>query len=320
MNGKFVIGLSFLFASQALSAANLYVSTGGAGLNCVESDPCGSIQQAVDVSAPGDTIRVAKGTYFENVSIGGPRNPNAKPGITISGAGDEETIVISNGGRGMRPAGVLADIIFDIWSADVTIEKLSMVHPAAVVTKRDIGVFVGPPAVNATLAKCKIIRQRLGDNLEPTVPGSRGILVFRASGSVITKNKFEGNYQDHIHMPTRNTEITKNDVNDATRLGIVIIQESPDSISTGSLIAKNKVTGSIGDGIQIQGDNNIVVKNDVEGSGGAGIKLCGIDEVGDCVNPFDAWSEASGNTVSDNDLSDNAAEIIDNGSENTVSD
>jgi len=322
MNGKVVVGLSFLFASHALSAADLYVSTEGTSLDCLKVSPCGSIQQAIDISSPGDEIHVAKGTYFENVSIGGPMNPNAKPGITISGEGDRKTIVISAGGKGMRPAGVLADIVFDIWSADVTIEKLRIVHPEEVATKRDMGVFIGPPAVNATLQKCTIVRKRLGSglDLEPTAPGSRGVLVFRAAGSVITKNKFKGNYEDHIHMPTRRSEITKNEVSDAKRLGIVVVQENAGSDSTGSIIAKNEVEGSGSDGIQIQGDGNIVIKNEIENSGGAGIKLCGIDEVGDCVNPFDAWSEASNNTISDNDLEDNAAGIVDNGSGNTISD
>lgn len=318
MKRKIAIYLSLLAFGQVATAADLFVSPGGAGLDCLEASPCASIQQAVDISSPGDQINVAAGTYFENVSIGGPANPNAKPGITITGKGDKKTHVVSAGGKGMRPAGVLADIVFDVWSADVTIEKLSIEHPEAVATKRDIGVFVGPPAVNATLSKCTVVRNRLGPDLEPTAPGSRGILVFRAGGSVVTRNHFEGNYEDHIHMPTHDTEITRNEVEDATRLGIVIVQETPDSNSTGSIIAKNEVEGSGGDGIQIQGDNNIVVDNEVEDSGGAGIKLCGIDEVGDCINPFDAWSEASGNTVSNNELEDNAAGIIDNGSGNTV--
>lgn len=320
MKGKLVAGLSLLIASQTLLAADLYVSTTGSGLDCLESTPCGSIQQAVDVSYPGDEIHVAEGTYFENVSIGGPGNPNAKPGITISGEGDDDTIVISNGGKGMRPAGVMADIIFDIWSADVTIEKLRIVHPKESATKRDIGVFVGPPAINAKLKKCTIVRKRLGSGLElePTKPGSRGVLVFRAPGAVITKNEFEGNYEDHIHMPTQASKITKNEVSDATRIGIVIIQESAGSNSTGSLIEDNEVEGSASDGIQIQGDNNIVVGNEVEDSGGAAIKLCGIDEVNDCLQPFDAWSEASNNTVRNNDLEDNAAGLVDNGSYNIL--
>lgn len=322
MKGKYLVGLSIFMVSQTLWAADLYVSTDGSNLDCLKASPCGSIQQAVDISYPGDKIHVAEGTYYENVSIGGPGNPNAKPGITISGEGDNDTIVVSNGGKGMRPAGVLADIIFDIWSADVTIKKLRIVHPQAVVTKRDIGIFVGPPAINMKLKKCTIVRKRLGTTnleLEPTKPGSRGILVFRAAGSVITKNEFEGNYEDHIHMPTSTSKITKNEVSDATRIGIVIIQESAVSDASGSLIAKNEVTGSGSDGIQIQGDYNIIVKNEVEDSSGAAIKLCGIDEMNDCLQPFDAWSEASNNTVRKNELEDNAAGIINNGSDNIIS-
>lgn len=321
MNKNIVVSLSLLLASQTLLASNLYVSTSGLGSDCLKSNPCASIQQAVDISSPGDVIHVANGTYAENVSIGGPMNLNAKPGITITGQSEKGTIVVSNGGKGMRPAGVLADIVFDVWSADVTIEKLSIIHPEATPTKRDIGVFVGPPGANATVQKCTIIRKRLGSSaeLEPTMPGSRGVMVFRAPGSVITKNAIQGNYEDHIHMPTQLSEITKNDINDARRLGIVIIQESLDSDSSGSIISKNNVSGSGSDGIQVQGDNNIVIKNKVTDSAGAGIKLCGIEEAGDCVLPFDAWSESSDNTVSKNQLNNNAVDIIDNGSNNIVS-
>lgn len=302
-----------------VGAAELFVSPGGVGLSCTQPDPCASIQLAVDLALPGDRIHVAAGTYIENVTVGSPANPNTKPDITITGAGRDKTVVVSAGGLGQRPAGVPADIIFDIWSANVTVEKLAMLHPSGAPTKRDIGVFVGPPGVDTSVRDCEIARERTGDNLEPWQPGSRGILVFRATGSVVANNIFRGNYEDHIHMPTRASEISKNQVTGAARLGIVIIQETADSLSVDNLIAKNDVTDSGSDGIQIQGDNNLVVKNRVSDSGGAGIKLCGIDEVGDCVAPFDAWSEASGNVVSKNEVSTNAAgAIVDNGSDNSV--
>ena len=319
MKGFVVLSILVSAISGVSQAADLYVNTNGSGIQCFESNPCSSIQAAVDYASEGDMIHVAAGTYYENVSLGGPTAPNTKKGITIRGAGDDETFVISAGGKGQRPAGVPADIIFDIWSANVTIEKLSIEHPATEVSKRDIGVFVGPPAINATVQKTTIARNRIGSELEPWKPGSRGILVFRAVNSLIHKNDFEGNYEDHIHMPTSAATITKNDVKGATRLGIVIIQESEKSLSTGSIVMKNEVEDSGSDGIQIQGDNNLVVDNEVENSGGAGIKLCGITEVGDCVNPFDAWSEASGNVVSKNELEDNAQSIVDNGSLNIVS-
>lgn len=307
---------------SAANAANLYVSENGSGTNCTAYDPCSSIQMAVDNAVAEDTIHVAAGIYVENVSIGSPATGNIKPGITIQGKGKDETIVVSAGVNTQRPAGIPADIVFDIWSADVTIKKLAIVHPAEVPIGRDIGIFVGPPATGVIISKCKVVRNRIGDNLEPSIPegpGSRGVLVFRATDSVISKNAFLGNYEDHIHMPTSDSEIIKNKIVDATRLGIVIIQESADSLSTNNIISNNKVINSGGDGIQIQGDNNVLNKNIIKKSGGAAIKLCGINEVGDCINPFDAWSEASDNSVNKNKYLNNGVNaVMDNGSGNVV--
>ncbi|MCK4709123.1 MAG: right-handed parallel beta-helix repeat-containing protein, partial [Gammaproteobacteria bacterium] len=313
MKGFVKLSILLTAISGVTQAADLYVNTNGSGVQCLETDPCSTIQAAVDYSAEGDVIHVAAGTYYENVSLGGPKSHNTSRGITITGEGDDETFVVSAGGKGQRPAGVPADIIFDIWSANVTIEKLSIEHPATSVTKRDIGIFVGPPASNTTIQKTSVVRNRTGSELEPWKPGSRGILVFRAVDSLITKNEFSGNYEDHIHMPTSSSTISKNEVSGATRLGIVIIQESEKSNAKGSIIIKNEVEDSGSDGIQIQGDNNFIADNEVEDSAGAGIKLCGIVEEGDCVNPFDAWSEASGNIVSNNELEDNAQSVVDNG-------
>lgn len=318
MRALVVIGFSLSVFSSMVHAADLYVSTSGSGDSCVKTDPCLTIQTAVDVAHDGDVVHVAAGTYYENVSLGGPRSPNTKTGITIKGKGADKTFVVSAGGKGQRPAGIPADIVFDIWSANVTIEKLSIEHPATSVTKRDIGIFVGPPAINAVIRKNHIVRNRIGTELEPWLPGSRGILVFRAADSLITKNEFSGNYQDHIHMPTRSSTITKNDVKGATRVGIVIIQENATSNAMGSLIKKNEVEDSGSDGIQIQGDNNIIVDNEIENSGGAAIKLCGIEVENDCLQPFDAWSEASDNVVKKNELEDNAENIVNNGSNNII--
>ncbi len=320
----FIISISVF--SHA-GAAKYYVSSNGSGNSCTEELPCGSIQTAIDLANPGDTVKLAAGTYIENVKLGSPQAPNAKPGITIKGKGAEKTVIISAGTNTQRPAGVAADIVFDIWSANTVIEKLSIQHPATVVSARDIGIFVGPPAINTIIRKCKIIRKRLGPNLEPTEPGSRGLLVFRATGSIIRRNSFKGNYEDHIHMPTSDSEISRNKVKGATRLGIVIIQETASSNNTNNSVTRNKVSNSGGDGIQIQGDNNIVLKNKIKNSGGAAIKLCGETDGnntlgdGDCVNPFDKWADASGNTVLKNSFKGNAINgIVDNGQNNTIDD
>jgi len=315
-----------LLLGSSAHAGDLYVTTSGVSNTCTIADPCGSIQKAVIAAASGDTIHVAAGTYVENIKLGGPMADNSlKSGLTITGAGAGETIVVSAGPSTQRPGGTSADIVFDVWYANTVIEKLTIKHPKGPVIARDIGVFVGPPAANTILRKTKVVRKRSGEVFVGIAPGSRGILVFRAKGTVITRNKFKGGYEDHIHMPTSKSTITHNDVKDAVRLGIVIIQESVDSDNTGNIISKNEVEGSGSDGIQIQGDNNVVTENEVEENGGAAIKLCGETDNddtagdGDCVNPFDKWAHATGNTVTKNEFEENGTNsVVNNGSNNTV--
>ncbi len=282
----------------------------------INVSPGDSIQAAVDAAGPGDTIRVAAGTYVENINI-----PGGKAGLSIIGKSRKKTRIVSAGGvpGEQAPANVPVDIIIDIFSPSVTISKLSLRHPEEDPTKRDVGVFFRPPAVNGSLTKCKIERKRTGSNLEPYAPGSRGVLVFRATGINISKNKFKGNYEDHIHLPTSGSEVRKNKVKDATRIGIVVIQESATSLSVDNVIMSNDVEHSGSDGIQIQGDNNIVMKNETEENGGAGIRLCGPSSVPACVAPG-GLADASDNIVTKNELEDNAGGgVLDFGTNNIVS-
>ncbi len=325
MKGYLLACVSIVSFVSTVNAADLYVDGTGSGVSCSATSPCPQIQTAVDLANIGDTIHVASGVYSENVNIGTPASPNSKPGITITGAGIDNTIVVSAGISGQRPAGVLADIIFDIWSADVTIEKLTVEHPTGSPSGRDIGFFVSPHGENVIIRKTKVVRNRTGSDIEPTAPGSRGVLVFKAGNTLISKNVFTGNYQDHIHMPTHDSEISKNRVYGATRLGIVIIQEDPTSNNTNNLIIKNIVSHSGNDGIQIQGNNNEVLKNKLKGNAGAAIKLCGEPDNdpntgdNDCIPPFDQWAIASENTVLKNKYSNNGVNgIVDNGVNNTT--
>ena len=305
--------LSLSIMSANLSAENLYVSVNGTGTSCSKDDPCASVQAAVTNAGAGDTIKVAAGTYKENIFI-----PPGKNGLTITGKGVQKTIIQSAGGRdsAFAPAGVPLDALFQIVSEEVTIEKMTVEHPAGNVVKRDVAFLVTPFAENTTIQKCEVVRSRTGEL--SFGPGSRGVLVFRAGGAVISKNNFRGAYQDHIHVPGHNMEIVKNKVADASRLGIVIIQENATSNNNDNIVAKNIVKNSGSDGIQIQSSNNIINKNIIENNAGAAIKLCGLEVIGDCINPFDGWSNSSANSVSKNKLDDNGMDIIDNGTNNTV--
>jgi len=226
----------------------------GGGTECISELPCGSLQTAIDLAIPGDRIFVTTGIYVENITI-----PAGKDGLEIIGEGAKKTQLISDGGDSppkYAPAGVPADIIVDIFSPSVTIKGLTIRHPEGVPTKRDIGVFVRPSALNAAIVENSIERLRTGTVLEPTSPGSRGLLVVQATGAEINKNRLSGNYQDQVHLPTSASAVVNNKITGATRFGIVIIQENADSLSRDNLITNNSVTDSGRDGIQIRGDAN----------------------------------------------------------------
>lgn len=299
--------------SPALQAATLHVAPGARGAACTAKAPCPSIQRAVDAARPGDTIDIAAGRYRENIAI-----PADKARLHLRGAGTRVTHVIAAGGHASpreAPPGVAADIVFDVFAAGVTLERLSIEHPRGTPTLRDVGVLVRPPAGHVRLRGLALTRSRAGQTLEPTNPGSRGVLVLQAPGTVIADNTFSGNYEDAIDLPSSETTVEKNRIRGVRRNGIVVVQETTTSTATRNVIAGNAVERSGGDGIQIQGDGNTVRDNTVAGSRGAGIRLCGAE---DCVAPG-AAAVANDNRVSGNALSGNTAgDLIDHGAGNTV--
>lgn len=302
---------------SAAHAASFYVEKNGSGDHCSMDMPCASIQTAINKASAGDNIKIERGHYYENVTI-----PIDKAGLSITGAGKKATKIVAPDLAPVKfaPPTVPAEIVLDIFAPSVTVRDLAIVHPSNTVDKRDIGIFVRPPANNVTLTDLIIKRMRTGDNLEPFTPGSRGLLVFRATGTEISDSKFSGNYEDHIHLPTSKTLVKDNDVEGAIRIGIVVIQENADTKSEENVIVDNEVEESGSDGIQIQGDNNIVKDNEVEENGGFGIQLCGPGSSPACVAPGHVAS-ADNNMLKDNETEENAlGNIIDNGVANSIYD
>lgn len=83
----------------------------GATGTCNESDPCGVIQQAVDLAVEGDSILIGAGTFYENINL-------MTPGLIMRGASRETTIIESAGGQvggevdGFdNPANIIVDIL-----------------------------------------------------------------------------------------------------------------------------------------------------------------------------------------------------------------
>jgi hypothetical protein len=81
--------------ASAGSAASLYVSSGSTGSACTKSDPCGSVQTAVNVASAGSfanddvTIDVGVGTFSEADTI----DASSLGSLTINGSGITSTVI-----------------------------------------------------------------------------------------------------------------------------------------------------------------------------------------------------------------------------------
>jgi parallel beta-helix repeat protein len=73
--------------AAALAGVGMLSMPGFAAADVIRVSPGESIQAAIDQAAPGDTVKVARGTFEENVQI-------KTPGVTLKGADEDETFIV----------------------------------------------------------------------------------------------------------------------------------------------------------------------------------------------------------------------------------
>ncbi len=301
-------------ASAGSASTTLHVAEDGQGTSCTRANPCGSIQHAVDIASPGNTIRIGRGQFAENILV-------ETANLTFRGVSRSQSTIISAGGRAGATgnAGNPLDAVFEISAPNVTISHLTLVHPDGQATKRDAAVFAWAGSDGLVVQHSHIERQRDARTDEPTVPGSRGVFILLSPGSVVSHNTFAGNYQDHVHLPTGGSLVEHNAMTGASRAGVSVMDPDfiPNFPSFDNVIQHNTISDSLDDGIHIQGDTNTIRHNNVFDNGGYGVYLCGNDN--DCYPPG-ANAVSEGNTVVLNLFSGNAqGEIGDFGVGNTTS-
>ncbi len=200
---RIIIGVSFIFFSQANAyASELYVKKHSGGEMCSHSHPCGNIQKAIDLADEGDTIIIDKGRYSENLFI-------ETSGITLVGRNKRKTLITTAGGRegATGNAGNPLDAIIEVRAADVTITNLTITHLRGNAIKREAAIFAWKGSPRLTVTDNIIARKRNMRTDEPTTPGSRGVFIFDGPGGLIEDNIFMGNYQDHVHLPSREVTV-----------------------------------------------------------------------------------------------------------------
>jgi nitrous oxidase accessory protein NosD len=74
------------FVAAALAGLTTMLMSGPAAADVIKVSPGGSIQAAMDQAAPGDTVKLAPGTYRESVQI-------KTDDITLKGSGTYETVI-----------------------------------------------------------------------------------------------------------------------------------------------------------------------------------------------------------------------------------
>jgi parallel beta-helix repeat protein len=113
------------FAAMSAGAATTrYVSPSGtdtANVTCDSVHPCKTVQHAVDVATPGDTIQIAAGTYVEQVQIG--------KSIRVVGAGTDKTVIVGPNVKAFDSFGKTYIVEVNA-SASVSISQLTVKGPS----------------------------------------------------------------------------------------------------------------------------------------------------------------------------------------------
>lgn len=250
---------------------------------CTETNPCRTIQYAVNQAVPNSQINIQRGTYEENVVI-----PVDKTGLTLVGSvdkdGNPESIIqcgrLATGGD---------NVCLTVFAPRVTVMLLSIAHVAGLPVAREVGISFMASANESVVQKTRFTRVGVTD--VAVGGGSRGIEVLGATDVGIFDNSFKGTYQQGISVAGSRTAVLRNTVwgqNNMTIAGIVLLRGTG---AVNSTVVGNRVRGINGDGIQIQSNGNLLQKNKVWRNYGTAIRICGPGTT--CLAPFSGTCAAS---------------------------
>ncbi len=242
-----------------------------AGGDCSEANPCGNIQQAIDLAiSPGDEVWVATGTYTENLTInhglklrGGwdgsftAQNPTGTPAV-VDGAGAHVVLVDAAGGAvelcGLALINGQDGIHID--GGNVVVEQCTILG----VNKQGVEIDAGNVLISAT----QVLTAKHGIEVDAGVvqavdvhiahTSSEGLHLERGGTVTFTGGIIEDCGQEGVHVEDGSLWLFDNYIHDVISDGIRIEFGASASIVSNVISAVLDNPGGDCHGIQISGD------------------------------------------------------------------
>ncbi len=239
--------------------------------------PFPSIQSAVNVASPGDTIMVATGTYRENVVV--------NKELTVMAA---SVPVVDAGGT---PGD--SDVIgIKITTNNVTVDGLTVINARGT---DSVGIAVAKDVRGTTIHGCTVYDCNNGISLSETGSGAANVIdqntiynIYNDSGYAGIGIVIWGN-----NAANNDNFITNNEIHHIARWGISLGSSNPACISanntiSGNNIHDNSLTSSVGVGL-LYANSNTITDNTISGN-----------QIGIGLNNGSSNNIVTGNTISNN--------------------
>jgi parallel beta-helix repeat protein len=305
-----IITISTLALPGSAFAATLCVNQGGTG-GCFAS-----ISAAVAAASAGDTIRVAEGTYYEDVSV-------TKP-LFLVGAGEHNTIIDATGLvngiaiNGTSDVGVTGFTVENAETAGIWVTGSSRVTVSGnIIRDNDKGLIPGPPPTCPVLNGTPFAQGEAFDCGE-------GVFLSAVDHSILSSNTVTGNAGGILVTddtgPTHDNLISNNSVVKNTELdcGITLPSHSGAGVFHNTVSGNNSsYNGGPGVGIFAPGPGskaygNVVINNHLRGNGLPGVTMHNHAAPG--VNGVPAFLPPvmfDDNLIQGNDISENSQDFED---------